>query len=112
IQGREKVVLRMTIPAWLTAAGPPPRPVMEFDNVEAMKSVVAVGLGASIVPRMSLGAGHQAATNTFVVPLSPRVKRRMGLVQLRGKQETEGIKIVSSALLRLRQGGRHDARGE
>jgi DNA-binding transcriptional LysR family regulator len=110
ILGNEESALRRTITAWLTAAGPPPRPVMEFDNVEAMKSVVAVGLGASIVPRMSLGAGDQAATNTFVVPLSPRVKRRMGLVQLRGKQETEGIKIVSSALLKLRQGGRHEAK--
>jgi DNA-binding transcriptional LysR family regulator len=112
ILGNEESALRQTIKAWLAAAGPPPRPVMEFDNVEAMKSVVAVGLGASIVPRMSLGAGHQAATNTFVLPLSPRVKRRMGLVQLRGKQETEGIKVVSSALLRLRQGGRHEAKGE
>ena len=35
---------------WLALAGPPPRPLMEFDNVEAMKSVVAVGLGVSIVP--------------------------------------------------------------
>jgi hypothetical protein len=85
---------------------------MEFDNVEAIKSVVAVGLGASIVPKSSLGVGHVAATNTFVVPLSPRVKRPVGLVQLRGKQETEGMKIVSAALLSLRQGGRHKAKGE
>jgi DNA-binding transcriptional LysR family regulator len=112
ILGNEESVLRQTITAWLTVAGPPPRPVMEFDNVEAIKSVVAVGLGASIVPRLSLGAGHVAATNTFVVPLSPRVKRRMGLVQLRGKQETEGMKIVSSALLSLRQGGRHQEKNE
>jgi len=112
ILGNEESVLRRTITAWLTAAGPPPRPVMEFDNVEAMKSVVAVGLGASIVPRSSLGAGHVATTNTVVVPLSPRVKRRMGLVQVRGKQETEGMKLVSSALLSLRQGGRHQAKGE
>jgi len=112
ILGNEQSVLRQTITAWLTAAGPPPRPVMEFDNVEAMKSVVAVGLGASIVPKSSLGVGHVAATNTFVVPLSPRVKRPVGLVQLRGKQETEGMKIVSAALLSLRQGGRHKAKGE
>ena len=103
ILGNEESALRKSISAWLKAAGPPPRPVMEFDNVEAIKSVVAVGLGASIVPRLSLGAGHVAATNTFVVPISPRVRRRVGLVQLRGKQETEGMKIVSTALLSLRQ---------
>ena len=79
---------------------------MEFDNVEAIKSVVAVGLGASIVPRLSLGDGHVAATNTLVVPLSPRVRRRVGLVQLRGKQGTDGMKIVAAALLGLRERGR------
>src|SRR5262249_55213063 len=103
ILGNEESALRQAITAWLTAAGPPPRPVMEVDNVEAMKSVVVVGLRASLGPRSSLGVGHVAATNTFVVPLSPRIKRRVGLVQLRGKQETEGMRIVSSALLSLRQ---------
>ena len=77
---------------------------MEFDNVEAIKSVVAVGLGASIVPRLSLANGH-VAMNTFVVPLSPRIRRRVGLVQLRGKQGTDGMKIVAAALLGLRERG-------
>jgi DNA-binding transcriptional LysR family regulator len=107
ILGNEDSVLRRSITAWLAAAGPPPQPVMEFDNVEAIKSVVAVGLGASIVPRLSLGAGHVAVTNTFVVPLSPRVKRRVGLVHLRGKQGTDGMRIVSEALMSLRGHGRH-----
>jgi DNA-binding transcriptional LysR family regulator len=106
ILGNEDSVLRQSITAWLAAAGPPPQPVMEFDNVEAIKSVVAVGLGASIVPRLSLGDGHVAATNTLVVPLSPRVRRRVGLVQLRGKQGTDGMKIVAAALLGLRERGR------
>src|SRR5262245_34209103 len=35
ILGNEESALRQTVTAWLTAAGPPPRPVMEFDNVEA-----------------------------------------------------------------------------
>src|SRR5215470_10864167 len=55
ILGSENSALRRTITDWLALAGPPPRPLMEFDNVEAMKSVVAVGLGASIVPSLSLG---------------------------------------------------------
>ncbi len=36
---------------------------MEFDNVEAIKSLVAVGLGASIVPSLSLGPGHVPTNN-------------------------------------------------
>jgi hypothetical protein len=37
-----------------------------------------------------------------VVPLSPRSSRRVGLVRLRGKRSTEGVKAVTAALLTLR----------
>lgn len=103
ILGHENAALRRTITDWLALAGPPPKPVMEFDNVETIKSLVAVGLGASIVPGLSLGAGHAATTNIQVVPISPRVKRRIGLVQLKGKRDTEGVKLVATALLALRR---------
>jgi DNA-binding transcriptional LysR family regulator len=103
ILGHENSALRRTITDWLALAGPPPKPVMEFDNVETIKSLVAVGLGASIVPGLSLGAGHAATTNIQVVPISPRVKRRIGLVQLKGKRDTEGVKLVATALLALRR---------
>ena len=103
ILGSENSALRRTIADWLALAGPPPRPLMEFDNVEAMKSVVAVGLGASIVPSLSLGAGHVIMANTLVRPLSPRASRRIGLVRLRGKRGTDGMELVSEALLALRQ---------
>jgi len=103
ILGSENSALRRTIADWLALAGPPPRPLMEFDNVEAMKSVVAVGLGASIVPSLSLGAGHVKMANTLVRPLSPRASRRVGLVRLRGKRGTDGMELVFEALLALRQ---------
>jgi len=72
-------------------------------NDEPMKSVVAVGLGASIVPSLSLGAGHVSAANMLVRSLSPRVSRRVGLVRLRGKRATDGMELVFEALLALRQ---------
>jgi DNA-binding transcriptional LysR family regulator len=103
VLGSENSALRRTIADWLALAGPPPRPLMEFDNVEAMKSVVAVGLGASIVPSLSLGAGHVSAANMLVRPLSPRASRRVGLVRLRGKRGTDGMELVSAALSTLRQ---------
>jgi DNA-binding transcriptional LysR family regulator len=99
VLGNENSALHRTIIAWLSAAGPAPKPVMQFDNVEAIKSVVAVGLGASIVP--SLCAGHVTTANTLVVPLKPHVSRAVGLVQMRGKQDTDAMKIVSAALLGL-----------
>ena len=80
ILGNEESALRRTVMEWLARAGPPPQPVMTFDNVEAIKSLVAVGLGASIVPSLSLGAGHVPMENTVVAPLNPRAARRVGLV--------------------------------
>ena len=104
ILGNEESALHRTVTAWLARAGSPPKPVMTFDNVEAIKSLVAVGLGASIVPSMALGAGHASMTNTVVAPLSPRASRRVGLVQLRGKRATAAMQVVSAALLTLRRG--------
>lgn len=103
ILGHENAALRRTITDWLALAGPLPKPVMEFDNVETIKSLVAVGLGASVVPGLSLGAGHASTANIQVVPISPRLKRRIGLVRLKGKRDTEGVKLVATALLALRR---------
>lgn len=102
ILGNEESALYRTVTTWLARAGQPPKPVMTFDNVEAIKSLVAVGLGASIVPSLCLGAGHVPMTNTIVAPLTPRSVRRVGLVQLRGKRPTEAMRAVSAALLALR----------
>lgn len=97
ILGNEHAALRRTVTDWLALAGPPPKPVMEFDNVETVKSLVAVGLGASLVPRLSLGAGHVPTGNLQVVPISPRAKRRIGMVKLKDRQATEGVKLVAAA---------------
>ena len=105
ILGNESSALRRAVANWLALAGVPPKPVMEFDNVEAIKSLVAVGLGASVVPSLCLGEGHVRAANTIVAALSPRAFREVGLVRLRGKRDTEGMKLVSAAMLTLRRRG-------
>jgi DNA-binding transcriptional LysR family regulator len=102
ILGNRASALRSAAASWLSLAGPVPKPVMEFDNVEAIKSVVAVGLGASIVPSLSLGPGHAATSKTLVLPLSPRLSRQIALVKLSGKRNTQAMELVSTALLGLR----------
>lgn len=102
ILGSEPAELRRSITKWFSVAGSMPTTIMEFDNVEAIKSMVAVGLGASIVPGLSLGPGHVSAENIRIAPLSPRATRRIGLVQLKNKRITEGVKLVTTALLTLR----------
>jgi len=102
ILGHENSALRRAIMEWLALESPLPKPVMEFDNVEAIKSVVAVGLGASIVPSLCLKAGPVSGSKTVVRPLSPRSSRRIGLVRLRGKRETEAMKLAAEAIMTLR----------
>lgn len=97
--------LRRTVTGWLGAAGTSPKPLMEFDNVEAIKSVVAVGLGASIVPSLCLDAGHVSNSNMIVRPLSPSAVREVGLVKLRDKRNTEAMKLAVAAILTLRKRG-------
>jgi DNA-binding transcriptional LysR family regulator len=103
ILGNEASALRRSVAQWLMLAGASPKPVMEFDNVEAIKSLVAIGMGCSIVPSLSLGDGHLPADHLQVVPLKPRAARRVGLVRLRGKRGTDGVKVVAQALMRLRR---------
>jgi DNA-binding transcriptional LysR family regulator len=50
ILGNEESTLRRMVTNWLALAGLPPKPLMEFDNVEAMKSIVAVGLVLRLSP--------------------------------------------------------------
>src|SRR6266567_3487496 len=69
----EESALRRTVREWLEQAGPPPKPVMEFDHVEAIKSIVAVGLGCSVVPKMCLGRGHVGTAGLMMRPLTPSV---------------------------------------
>ena len=97
ILGNQNSALRHSIDEWLAPIGPRPKPVMEFDNVETIKSLVAVGLGASIVPSMCLGTGHVPIANAIVRPLRPRISRRVALVKLRGKRETEAMKLAAEA---------------
>jgi DNA-binding transcriptional LysR family regulator len=69
ILGNVNSALRRMVTGWLGAAGTSPKPLMEFDNVEAIKSVVAVGLGGldrskplpGRGPRLQLKHDRQAA---------------------------------------------------
>ncbi|MEX0634930.1 LysR family transcriptional regulator substrate-binding protein [Serratia ureilytica] len=47
---------RLLIDSWFQQAGITSSPIMELGSIEAIKEMVAAGLGFSIVPRMSLAA--------------------------------------------------------
>jgi DNA-binding transcriptional LysR family regulator len=76
---------------------------MTFDNVEAIKSLVAVGMGSSVVPSLCLGSGHVAMNNTVIASLHPRIDRKVGLVKLRNKRSTPAMECVALGLMTLRE---------
>src|SRR6185436_8830072 len=81
ILGNKDSALRRSVTEWLARAGAVPKPTMEFDNVEAIKSAVGVGLGSSIVPGLSVSRDRPTA-NIVVRPIDPRVTRQTALVKL------------------------------
>ena len=109
ILGNEESALRQSVAEWLARAGPPPKPVMTFDNVEAIKSLVAVGMGSSVVPSLCLGSGHVAMKNTVIASLHPRIDRKVGLVKLRNKRSTPAMECVASGLMTLREPAKSQA---
>lgn len=83
---------------WLRKQGAVPKPVMELDSVEAIKAVVAAGLGCAIVPRMAVtDRGHHPELQ--LQPLSPRLHRTLAILARNDKPMTHGLRAVFDAIV-------------
>jgi DNA-binding transcriptional LysR family regulator len=84
---------------WLSSnSAQAPRRSMTVSGVEAVKVVVAAGMGMSIVPAMSVS---RRSDDVVVRPLTPPLTRTLGLVQHRNKPEDNAFRIVRAALMTL-----------
>jgi DNA-binding transcriptional LysR family regulator len=92
--------VRALIIEWLSADGGEPRPAMELDNLEAVKRMVASGLGASIVPAAAI-AEPIDRTSLAARPLEPALSRTLALVQRRDKPGDTALAHVREALMAL-----------
>ena len=92
--------VRGLIDQWLTAGGTAARPLMELDNIEAIKTIVAAGLGASIVPGVVVTGDH-ADHRLVVRPLDPPLERTLAIVERRGEAIDAARARVKAALLGL-----------
>jgi DNA-binding transcriptional LysR family regulator len=106
ILGNRQSALRRMITAWLAVEDLElPKPIMELDNIDGMKSVVGAGLGVSVVPSLSL-SGRSAADPSpqhFIVrPLVPPVSRTIGLIERADKSEDRAHTYVRNAFLAAR----------
>ncbi|MBN4665928.1 LysR family transcriptional regulator [Pandoraea nosoerga] len=95
---------RLLIDEWFLQAGLRVRPVMALGSIEAIKEMVAAGLGCSIVPRMSVSAAHHRR-GLRVCTLAPALSRTLAVVVRQDKPLTPGLRKVLTALEALGRGG-------
>ncbi|MDH4869774.1 LysR family transcriptional regulator [Pseudomonas sp. BN515] len=93
---------RLLIDDWFLQAGLRPRAVMELGSIEAIKEMVAAGLGCSIVPSMAVKAAHHRR-GLEVHSLAPELSRTLGLVLRQDKPVGAGLRKVVEALEGLAQ---------
>lgn len=91
---------RSVVDAWFARAGFSVKPVMELGSVEAIKQLVGAGLGCAVLPRVAITKTDVRAPLT-ARPLSPRLKRKLGLVVRRDKVITRGLREMIRALTAL-----------
>ncbi len=90
---------RMTMD-WFAAAGEQPQARIELNYNDAIKSLVAAGYGAAILPREEGTATLDA--RMVAMPLTPRLWRPLGLACRAGRQEA-ATKHMLGALAAIRQ---------
>lgn len=86
--------------SWLAGDGAEVRPAMELDNLEAVRRMVAAGLGASVVPASVVSEAHPG-TEVVARPLKPALIRTLALAQRRDKPNDPALAHVREALLSL-----------
>jgi DNA-binding transcriptional LysR family regulator len=96
---------RKLVDRWFSAEGLQPQPVMELGSVEAMKEMVAAGLGYAIVPGMSM-AGRGAHPELKTSRLNPRMHRTLAVVLRRDKPVSKALRVVLDAIVAAGKPGR------
>lgn len=85
--------------AWFARAGVPLQPAMSLGSVEAIKELVAAGLGCAVLPGMSVRHGHESGLE--VRPLSPPLRRTLAIVLRKDKRLHRGLRETVAALQEL-----------
>ena len=91
--------------AWFARAGVALQPAMSLGSVEAIKALVAEGLGCAVLPGMAMRSAAPArgrARHAIEVrPLTPPLRRTLALVVRRDKRLHRGLRETLDALRAL-----------
>lgn len=82
---------RRIIDKWFAHKDIKPVPIMALGNVEAIKELVAAGLGCGIIPALALRR-EQKRDDIIIRPLAPQLYRQLAVVIRRDKRLTAGLK--------------------
>lgn len=99
-------IYRQTM-AWFGAAGLHPRARIELNYTEAMKSLVATGYGAALLPLDGDAEPHQLALHGRIQmrPLNPPLRREMAVAHRRSKALAPSVRQLLAVLQAHRQAG-------
>ena len=89
--------IRRVIDGWFRRSGATPRVVMDLGNGEAIKKLVAAGLGLSLVPAMSVRAETRAG-ELAPLPLAPPLGRRLGVIRRRDRAPSPALRVFLDGL--------------
>lgn len=88
---------RRIVDQWLARTGVALKPIMSLGSVEAIKALVAAGLGCAVLPRMAV-QNAQGRPPLVVRSLSPKLHRRLAVVIRRDKPLSRGLRAMVRAL--------------
>jgi len=96
--------IRAQVLDWLAPAAGHLKPTMQLDNSDSISRMVAVGLGASVVPESVLEEEWRSR-DLIVRPLRPRLQRTLGLIVHKDKVPDRAMRIFQDAVLAARKRG-------
>jgi DNA-binding transcriptional LysR family regulator len=88
---------RRIVDEWLARSGIALKPVMSLGSVEAIKEMVAAGLGCAILPGMAVHNKRQRG-DLVVCSLTPKLQRTLAVVIRRDKRLHTGLISLLKAL--------------
>jgi DNA-binding transcriptional LysR family regulator len=93
-----KTVMRRLIDQFFASIGVDPKIVMVMENIEAIKSLVGAGLGASVLPEHAVSAQGDDTRVRLISVANHPLRRHLGLVTLKAEFATAAVHAMSDLL--------------
>ncbi len=96
----KKTVMRSLIDNWLAGLGVTPQLAMVMENIEAIKSLVGAGLGASVLPAHAVGNDALDRKVKMLRVQRHRLHRQLALVTLKSAFVPNAVSALAEIILK------------